>query len=222
MTQYGAAVNTVPTYLLPAYSVILERSASQVADRLRELAGKGVEVDLFDHLETTRRLIGRSQSYIQIQRKAFLVPDEWTVEWMRLVDEIARGGTKCQYIVLMTKPAMQSELVKLRSMCAYLTKRKFIFALCDEYAVLDALGGKMPTKGNVEVFDDTVVKLQSVPDGQYQGGITLNMVLNDLREREDLRRFVAAVTRLAQKMPSQSAGKTPLPYGQRAPDSLDG
>jgi hypothetical protein len=61
------------------------------------------------------------------------------------------------------------------------------------------MGGSVPADSVVEVFDDTIAKLQASRGDRYQGGIQLRMTLAHLDEQDDLRRFVKCVSNLATK-----------------------
>jgi len=55
------------------------------------------------------------------------------------------------------------------------------------------LGGKLPTPANVDVYDGRIAKLQAPPQGEYRGGIHLEMQIVELNRDPELRSFVAAV-----------------------------
>jgi hypothetical protein len=185
--------------LSDARAVVVERALTNATQDVRVLEGAGLEIDLFDNNEITQRLAAECHFYRQIQRRAYLVPGEWTQTWMRFVAELGVKPISCEYIVLMEHATFIGERKKLDSMNEYLSAHEWDFYYCDLQDVLDSFGGVLPTEWNLEVFDHRVVKLQESPSGAYHGGVRLKVALYGLDERAELQRLNAAVTRHAKK-----------------------
>jgi hypothetical protein len=128
-------------------------------------------------------------------------------------------GTSCEYVVLMPRQEIDAQFAKLDSMERFLTKASWSFKVCDLEDVLDSLGGVLPTDWNLDVFEEKVVKLQELPAGRYQGGVTLRMRLFELHQQPDLRRFVGSVAALAKPYRrTGTGGRTAAsPIRQRRP-----
>ena len=180
----------IDSKLLYANSVVIEGCIRKFNEDIKNLNSDGCAVSLREHLETTKLLLSTSKSYLQIQRKAFLVPDEWTSQWCQLLDSLKDRECKREYVLLMDKDSLERERVKIESMKNYLQQRGFIFKCCYLKDVLDSLGGNLPTDDNLEVFNEKIVKLQDLPTGNYRGGIRLKMTLFDVSERDDIRRLI--------------------------------
>jgi hypothetical protein len=202
-------------YVREAYLVFVERALATVSRDLLRLSGAGLEVDIADHIEITRRLAAGSGNFTQIQRRAFLVPDEWTQDWMRLVSTLPSTGTRCAYVVLMDRAEAASQMDKLDSMDRFLTKAGWSFEYCDLRDVLDSLGGVLPTEWNLDVFEGKVAKLQESPAGRYQGGVRLRMTMFDLQQEPDLRRFVDSVGTFARPHSTAGTARRPNPGSTR-------
>ncbi len=204
LRSFFVVMARVPSNLLAGYSVILERSIQTLDKSLHQLAGEGLVGDIRDTVEITKRLAERSQSYLQIQRRAFRVPEEWTKEWMQLVEALGKQSIACEYIVLLPRDRLDVDLAKLESMDAYLTGHNWRFRYCEVEAVLNSLGGALPTDRVVEVFDNRIAKLQELPDGRYRGGIKLKMTVIDLEQRGDVRHFVTCILNSATRLPPRA------------------
>jgi hypothetical protein len=191
------------SYLRDAEAVIIERAVANAGREIELLSHEGLEVDIRDHIEVSRRLAEDAKSYLQIQRKVFLVPQDWTGEWMRFVASLPPRGTKCEYIVLRDVASMAHERKKLESMNDYLTKVGWNFYYCDLQDVLDSFGGILPTDWNLEIIDNKIAKLQDMRADKYQGGIKLRMLLYPLAERTDLQNFVHVVSQSAHRFPGK-------------------
>jgi hypothetical protein len=185
-----------------AYSVIIEKLVRKTSSEIQTLRGGIYTVDVADHLEITRRLSQHCTRYIQIQRKAYLVPDDWTNEWMRFIDFLSTQPISCEYVVLMDKQSLKQNKEKLDSMNLFLTKRKVAFKCCDLTHVLDSLGGSLPMESIVESFDDKYVKTQDFKGDKYQGGIKVRVTLINLAQRSDVLQFINCVQKFAQKYDS--------------------
>lgn len=176
--------------ILYANSVVVECYIKKFNEDIKNLNSDGCSVSLREHLETTKLLLSTSKSYLQIQRKAFDAPNEWTNQWCQLVDDFKDSKCKKEYVVLMDQQSLVNERAKIESMKKYLEQRGFSFKCCFLKDVLDSLGGNLPTESNLEVFDEKIVKLQDLPSGNYQGGIRLKMTLFDIAERDSVHRLI--------------------------------
>jgi hypothetical protein len=190
VNDFAEPFSRISPNLLHANSVVIEGCIKRFNDDIRNLNSDGCVVSLREHLETTKLLLSTSRSYLQIQRKAFLVPDEWTSQWCQLLDWQKDSECKKEYVVLMDKDSLEKERVKIESMKNYLQQRGFTFKCCDLKDVLDSLGGSLPTNDNLEIFDEEIVKLQDLPTGDYRGGIKLRMTLFNVSERDNIRRLI--------------------------------
>jgi hypothetical protein len=186
-------------HLRDAHAIVLERAVSDASRKVEHLTSDGLEADIADHLEVTRRIADGASTYLQIQRRAFLVPDEWTQEWIRFTKQLAASGTNCEYIVVLDKASAVADIRKLESMDRLLTDHGWTFRVCDLRDVLDSFGGVLPTEWNLEVINNEVVKLHEIP-GRYQGGIMPRMLLFDLAQKSDLRRYIKSVRDYAQPL----------------------
>jgi hypothetical protein len=169
--------------ILYANSVVVECYIKKFNEDIKNLNSDGCSVSLREHLETTKLLLSTSKSYLQIQRKAFDAPNEWTNQWCQLVDDFKDSKCKKEYVVLMDEQSLVNERAKIESMKKYLEQRGFSFKCCFLKDVLDSLGGNLPTESNLEVFDEKIVKL-------HQGGIRLKMTLFDIAERDSVHRLI--------------------------------
>jgi hypothetical protein len=199
----------VPPDLLYANSIVIEGYIKRFNEDIKSLNSDGCDVSIREHLETNKLLLSTSKSYLQIQRKAFKAPEEWTEQWCQLINSLKDSECKREYIVLMDKISLDKEKNKIESMRKYLQDRGFIFKYCDLKDVLDSLGGNLPTDDNLEVFDEKIVKLHGLPTGVYSGGITLKMTLFDISERDNIRRLIDYVNKLSKPFKLTSTKSSP-------------
>jgi hypothetical protein len=195
---FVALVADVPASLLPGYSVILEAKLAELSVTLRDFERSGAQVNVFGHLEMTRRFSETASSFLQINRRAFHAPSEWTQEWCSFVAEMGRRDVMSEYIVLMSQADLIKHAPQIKSMDSYLRARRWTMGVCMVEDVMDALGGHLTTPSNVDVYDARVAKLQTPPnDGRYQGGIDLDLRLVELSRDQELASFVRTVTQFA-------------------------
>jgi hypothetical protein len=187
-----------------AHSLVLERAVVAASLQAEKLGTDGLEADILDHLEVTRRLSEDAKAYVQIQRRAFRVPGEWTQEWMRLARQLSDKNIPCTYILLMQRSDLTRERDRVESMSRFLSRLGWHFDFCDLGDVLDAFGGKLPTECNIEIIDNRIVKLHEIPTGRYQGGVQLKMFLFPLDRRTPLGRYVTYICDSAHKVTSAS------------------
>ena len=196
--EFTEPISNLPSDLLDAYSVVIEAFVRRFNEDIKNLGQDGCNVNLREHLETTKWLAAKSRTYLQIQRKAFLVPDEWTNQWCQFLNWLQKRKIDCEYIVVMDRQSLINERNKLESMNLYLSQRGFIFKCCVLEDVQDSLGGTLPTDENIEVFDNKIVKLQAIPTGGYKGGVTIKMTLFDISQRDKIRRLVDCVNHFSE------------------------
>ncbi|MBE9116535.1 hypothetical protein IQ249_11555 [Lusitaniella coriacea LEGE 07157] len=199
LEEFANPLIELPSEVLDSYLIVIEGFARRFNEYIKNLGQDGCHVNLREHLETTKWLAAKSQTYLQIQRKAFKAPDEWTNQWCQLLDWLQKRRISCEYIVLMDRESLENEKEKIQSMNMYLSQRGFIFKYCILEDVEDSLGGTLPTEENIEVFNNKIVKLQAIPIGGYKGGITIKMTLFDINTRDKIRRLVNYVTDFAEK-----------------------
>jgi hypothetical protein len=198
LTAYADVLATIPQPMLNGYSVLVEDGLARMESDLRSVASTGLEVNIQRHVEITRRLTAEARSFLQINRKSFLVPDEWTQEWLDLVDELgARAKLEKHYTVLMGSEDLRRHRDEIAGMAAYLDQRGWQLSTCSLEKVSDGLGSSVPTMANLDVYDGRFAKLQSPPEGRYRGGVRLEMTLVELDRRPELRRFINAVVQYA-------------------------
>ena len=190
---------SVDPSLLPAYAVLIERQLQEFENEVSRISTVGCRADIATHIAISRRLTAGASAYLQIQRRAFLAPDEWTQEWCDFVTDLSRQRMAREYIVLADRALLTSECARLQSMATFLRARHFVFSFCDAKHIEDSLGGSLPTDDVIEVFDMNIVKLATLPEGKYRGGINLNLILTRLAQREGLRRMVDCVVRSAKR-----------------------
>jgi hypothetical protein len=183
-----------------AHTLMLERAITAAALEVNKLGTSGLEADLMNHLEVTRRLTEDARTYVQIQRRVFMVPDEWTQEWLRIVRTLSEQKTSCTYIVVIDRSELIKERKRTESMNRFLSRQGWQFKFCDLRDVLDTFGGQLPTDWNVELIDDKVIKLHEIPSGRYQGGTMLKMLLFSFDPRSDLGRYITYVCKSAEKV----------------------
>ena len=194
-------VSAVPPDLFSGYSVILEKALSELQSEVHGIQKQGRDVDILEHIEITRRLAEKAQSYLTVNWKAFSVPDEWTAEWRKLVTELgSRNDLARSYIVLLDDSLIGVEDYKLRSMEDFLSRHGWIFKVCSVGSVIEALAGQLPTERNIEVFDHKIVKYQTVPEGLYRGGIRLNLSFEVLVNNGAMDRFLNLVLTHAREL----------------------
>jgi len=197
---YTNLLATVPPRLLSGYSVLVEDGVAQVEQDLRSVASTGLEVNIQRHVEITRRLTVRAHAFLQINRKAFDVPRQWTQEWLDLVDELGARDLNSEYIVLMSSEGLAGADLQLRSMADYLEARNWNFRCCAVEKVRDALGGLIPTEANLDIYDGEIAKLQSPPEGEYVGGVKLNLQLLELQRHPEIAHFIDVVRQHARSL----------------------
>jgi hypothetical protein len=197
---YANLLATVPPRLLSGYSVLIEDGVAQVEHDLRSVASTGLEVNIQRHVEITRRLTARAHAFVQINRKAFDVPRQWTQEWLDLVEELGARDLNSEYIVLMTSEALAEADLQLRSMAKYLESRNWNFRCCAVEKVRDALGGLIPTEANLDIYDAEIAKLQSPPKGEYVGGVKLNLQLLELQRHPEVAHYIDVVRQYARSL----------------------
>jgi hypothetical protein len=197
LSAYTNLLATVPPRLLGGYSVLIESGVAKVDHDLRAVASTGLEVNIQRHVEITRRFTARAHSFLQINRKAFDVPEQWTQEWLDLVEELGSRDLKSEYIVLMTSDKLDESKSQLNRMGLYLEARDWTFRCCSLEKVRDALGGVIPTEANLDIYDGEVAKLQAPPQGEYVGGIKLNLRLLELQRNPEFSYFIDVVRQYA-------------------------
>jgi hypothetical protein len=197
LKTFGTLLAAIPPGLLAGYSVMLENGLATLRNDVDAVASPGLKISIREHLEITRRLAREAKTFTQINRRAYLAPQQWTQEWLHLVDELGARDLATEYIVLMSAKDLAARTVEIESMREYLTEHRWMFKCCEIEQVRDALGGRIPTEANVDVYDSRVAKLQTPPEGRYRGGIELDMTLADLDHRPDLLSFVMAVRQFA-------------------------
>jgi hypothetical protein len=190
-------LSNVPPSLIEAYSVLVEKGLQDIESTIDALDGAGLEVDINQHIEISRRCAQTAASFVTINRAAFLVPDEWTRDWCQFVDELGAQRISKEYIVLMSKQDLADAAPKIQTMQTYLSKRGWTLRTCDVVDLRESFGGVLPTEANVDVIDGRVAKLQQPPAGGYRGGIKLTLTIVDLNRSPELRRFVSRVQALA-------------------------
>ncbi|WP_336215018.1 hypothetical protein [Nonomuraea sp. LPB2021202275-12-8] len=186
-------------HLRDAYAMVIERALTGAEREIEKLESGGLEADILDHLEVTQRLCEGAQTYLQIQRRAFMVPEEWTQEWMRFLTSLPARGATCEYIVLLDRTTLIQERARLESMNRYLTRSGWSFKYCDLRDVSDSFGGVLPTEWNTEVIDERVIKLHEMPRGQYHGGARLRMLVYVFGQKADMQRYIQCVRRSARR-----------------------
>jgi hypothetical protein len=189
----------IPSMLLPGYSVLIEAHLAETSAAIRVFESHGSKVSVSAHLEMTRRLSVSATSFLQINRRAFKAPGEWTKQWCAFVEEMGqRRDVKTEYIVLMPAAELNAHVREIKSMDRYLRGASWSLSVCDDEDVKDALGGSLSTMSNVDVYDTRVAKLQSPPgDGGYVGGIDLELRFVELIRDPDLARFIDATRQFA-------------------------
>jgi hypothetical protein len=197
LNVFGALLASVPPQLFAGLSVLVEDGLNEVDARIGEATGPGLNVNIQRHVEITRRIAEHASTFTQINRRAFRVPGQWTQEWLDLVDELGSRGLSTEYIVLMPRDSLDSQSDEIDGMARYLGERGWALRCCELERVQDTLGGKLPTAANVDVYDGRIAKLQAPPQGEYRGGIQLEMRLVELSRDPELRSFVAAVRQFA-------------------------
>lgn len=187
-------LNTRSTGLIAAAGVFLEREFASLSGRLNELFSDGTLIDIADHVRMTRRLCANAETYLQIQRRAFRVPDEWTNEWCEFLEYLGHNKKiRKKYVVVLNQNEMTSSIERLNSMDRYLSQERVEFYVCDLERVRDALGGVLPTNRVIELFDKSVIKAADLPTGRYRGGNMLGMSVYDAAKRPDLMKYIEAV-----------------------------
>jgi hypothetical protein len=179
--------------ILDAASILFESQVSLSLKHLDDLLSAGTPVDILDHLKTTRYLCTKYTSYLQIQRRAFFAPDEWTKEWCGFVDGLAKSPISKKYVVVLPANEIETDAAKLRSMEKYLSSRGFQFGVCDLKEIADSIAGTIPTEAVVEVFGGDLFKLAELPHGKYQGGIHLRVCMFEGHRRPDILSFARSV-----------------------------
>jgi hypothetical protein len=193
---FGVLLSSIPPQLLAGHSVLVRAGLARIGAELHAVARTGINVDIEQHLQITRRFVQANGSFTQINRKAYLVPDEWTQEWLHLVDEFGKRSPPPEYIVLMRDGELRDAADKIRSTATYLHDRGWSFRCCDLGQVEDSLGDAAPDY-NVDVYGEIAAKLHPSPPGRYRGSVTFDLKLIDLAGETDLVRFIAAVRRFA-------------------------
>ncbi len=184
-----------PAELLEACSPFIEAEIALALQHVDDSLGAGAKVDIAEHLRVTRYLCDRSTSYLQIQRRAFSVPEEWTREWVAFIEEMSRKNIIKTYIVLAPVAELKADSAKLDSMKKYLRARGFRFGTCNFHEVADVTGGGVP-KGVIEVFGNGIIKIAELPAGKYQGGIKLTMTISDTKRNAEVAQCADLVERL--------------------------
>jgi hypothetical protein len=201
LKAFGRLLAMVPPNLLAGYSVLIDRGMAQIATDVRAVATPGLNVDIEQHIQITRRLAQRGGAFTQINRNAYSVPQEWTQEWVNLVDDLGKVSPTPEYIVLMPRKDLDANAAKIHEMSTYLGARGWSFRCCDLDQVEDSLGAAIPPD-NIDVYGDVAAKLHPAPSGPYRGRLKFDLRLVDLDGQAELRRFISTVRRF---------GRTPSP-----------
>jgi hypothetical protein len=186
--------------MLTASSVFLRDQIGIALNNHDAVLGSGFVVDIEQHLRTTRHLCARYPSYLQIQRRAFKAPEEWTADWLRFLEEMSKKDIEKKYIVLASAAELKAEKEKLESMRSILTANGFKFGVCNSASVTDSTGGSILTVGVIEVFGGQIIKIGDLPEGRYQGGIKLNMLLLDGQKQRDILGLAQLVEKLSENI----------------------
>jgi hypothetical protein len=203
--RYGQLVAEIPKGLLSAYFVLVEAELAELTEEVRAISSSaGKPVTIRQHLQITRRLVEDHGSFLQINRRAFNAPEEWTHEWLGLVHDLGAAGISPEYVVLMRQGDLDNAAAALASMDAYLPAHGWRFRYCSTEEVEESLGGRLPTVWNVDVYGGRIAKLQRPPEGKYRGGIQLDLRLVMLEEAQELRTFIQAVLDAAKPLVASS------------------
>ena len=155
----------------------------------RVLSSSGVITSLSRHVAVTRAMFDAgSGPYLQINQRAYQVPDEWTRDWCDYLRSTARQGRQVDYVVLAASDDLTAWSDKLDSMWRFLDDVGATLLTCDTALVIDSLG-PFTYDFNIEVFDDSVLKTQAFrtpPTGGYRGGVELNMSVMRAEDRPDI------------------------------------
>jgi hypothetical protein len=189
----GSLVSSVPADLLPGIALVIEDGLARVADDVAVVAAGGLSVTINQHIAIARALAEGATSFVQVNRRAFVVPEQWTSEWLSFVDDLGQRAIRREYIVLMPAEQLRQSRAEISSMAEYLRERAWRLKLCELEPLADSLGGTIPTTANLDIYDDRIVKLQTPPSGEYRGGIRLRMEIVELATRPELLRFANAV-----------------------------
>jgi hypothetical protein len=176
-------------------AAFLEHKLLENSRQIDELFAGGVDLPVSDHVAMTEKLASQFGDYVQIQRKAFLVPNEWTSEWLSLVERLSATKTRSQYILVASSEMIESERAKIISMAKYLAKMKINFKVCELSKLTDACGADHGEGFTVEIFGSKVVKLVSTPEGKYRGGVKLKLSISSTTSRPELTSYWKAAVR---------------------------
>jgi hypothetical protein len=195
LKQFAAVLGSVPAHMMVGYGVLIQKGIAEVSADLAKLATEGLEVDVEQHLQITRRFVGSNRPFAQIQRMAYDVDHDWTQEWLDLIDILGKRSARPEYIVLMPADDLSVNRGKIDGMAAHLSAREWSFRCCELERVQDSIGGDLP-EDNLDVYGEVAVKLHP-PAPSYRRRPTFNLKLVDLSRDAELRRFVDAVRSFA-------------------------
>jgi hypothetical protein len=195
LKQFSAVLASVPAHLMVGYGVLIHKGIVKMSADLANVATKGLEVDVEQHLQITRRFVGSDRPFVQIQRRAYNVDQDWTQEWLNLVDVLGKRSPRPEYIILMPADDLSANRDKIDGMGAHLSAREWSFKCCELERVRDSIGGRLP-EDNLDVYGDVAVKLHP-PAASYRSRPTFELKLVDLSRDADLRRFIDAVRNYA-------------------------
>lgn len=208
LRNFGTLLQSVPAHLLPGFGVLIRKGIDRTGRDLEAVANHGLNVDVEEHLQITRRLAGSNRGFLQIQRRAFNVPADWTQEWIDLVDEFGKRSPTPEYIVLMRATELEAARAKVHEMSEYLSTRGWSFKCCELDRVEEILGQGGPTD-NLDVYGEIAVKLHPPADG-YRNRPNFDLRLVDLAGQADLQRFIARVRSFARVPTADWPRREPL------------
>jgi hypothetical protein len=161
---------------------------------LNELSTIGVIATLSEHVAVSRAMCeAGTKHYITINHFAYDTATQWSREWKDfLFSTKLNSAQQVDYVVLGSKEYFTTNRTKLGSMNAYLKRCNARLLLSDRQLVTDSIGAFVLDR-NIELFDTSVVKTQSLSQTGYRGGINLNISISLAEDRPELVRIAKAI-----------------------------
>jgi hypothetical protein len=197
LTDFGALLQPIGSLAEPLRSGVVAWMRGSPLETYRQssvdLLGAGVSASLSQHVAVSRAIFATCHSsYLQINQSAYDPTHEWSREWKEFLRSAEPGDRTFEYVVLGTQQYFVESRTKLRAMQSELRKCGGELFVCDRQLVRDSIG-EFDLSVNVEVFDEMVVKSQSLNQNGYRGGITLVMSLRSVEQSSEILRVIRAV-----------------------------
>ncbi|MEU4651735.1 hypothetical protein [Nocardia fluminea] len=188
------ALSSMPHLIRTGVLTWIVDPVEELRKSVTDLGSSSIAVSLSQHVAITSALYyAGNGDYVQVNQSAYDVESDWTRDWRDfLMSTKVNPRREVQYIVLGASDYLTSNESKLATMKVFLDQCKVKLLVCRLEDVTDSLGA-FTLDSNIDLFDNEVIKTQSVDIGGYRGGVSVNISISSARSRPNLIRTVNAI-----------------------------